>query len=103
MRFGADQGSVTLANLERTSRAALQVLGEGGLVYLIRGESTMGRPRIEAAPFPIAMMDLRVTWVKDQSWPGVEVLPLGYRWSPEHREAMQAMERAVYAELRGDD
>jgi hypothetical protein len=45
-------------------------------------------------------MALNVSEVKDQSWPGVTVQPLGYQWPPEQREAMLAVEQALYYEMR---
>ncbi len=99
LRFAADQGSATLANLERESAAALQII-RGDLIFLIKGITALVKSQIEAAPFKVAMMALTVREVKDQSWPGVVVQPLGYHWPPEQQEAMQAMERAVYEEMR---
>jgi len=100
IHFGADHGSATLANLERDRRAALQIIGEGNLIFLIKGNSRQVKPQIEAAPFKIAMVALDIAMVKDQSWPGVSMHPLVYDWSPEQRREMLAMERAVYAEMR---
>ncbi len=100
IRFGADHGSATLANLEREYRASLQIIGEGNLIFLIKGTAWQIRPQIEAAPFKIAMMSLDVAMVKDQSWPGVSMPALTYTWSPEQRQEMLAMERAIYAEMR---
>lgn len=101
VRFGADHGSATLTNLEREKRASLQVIAPGDLVFLIKGTVSVVKPRIEAAPFAIALLALGVTEVKDQSWPGVRVRPLSYEWAEEERERMLAMERAVYSEMRG--
>lgn len=100
IRFGADHGSATLANLEREGRASLQIIGQDILIFLVKGTTSPIKPQIEAAPFKIAMMALEVVEVKDQSWPGVTVKPLGYEWLPEQRDKMQAMEQAVYAEMR---
>jgi hypothetical protein len=100
LRFAADHGSATVANLERESRAALQIISPGNLIFLIKGVSAPVKPSIEAASFKMALMALSVHEVKDQSWPGVIVQPLGYQWSPEQREAMLAMEQAVYDEMR---
>ena len=100
IRFGADHGSATLSNLEREGRASLQIIGEGNLIFLIKGTTRQIRPQIEAAPFKIAMLAMEVAMVKDQSWPGVHIQPLYYEWSPEQRQEMLAMERAVYAEMR---
>ena len=100
IRFGADHGSATLANLEREQRASLQIIAEGNQIYLIKGNASIIKPQIEAAPFKIAMVALEVAMVKDQSWPGISIQPLTYEWSPEQRQEMLAMERAVYGELR---
>ncbi len=98
-RFGVDHGSVTQANLAHRSQVALQVIGQGNLVYLIKGQARQIKAQIEAAPFKIAMFELEVAEVKDQAWPGVTVAPLGYRWPAGKEAEMAAMERAVYAEL----
>lgn len=100
VHFGADHGSATLANLKQEPRAALQIMGEGNLIFLIKGVTRQVKPQIEAASFKVAMMALEVAMVKDQSWPGVNIHPLAYDWSPEQRQEMLAMERAVYAEMR---
>lgn len=100
IRFGADHGSATLNNLEQNERASLQFIGKDNLIFLIKGTTRRVKSQIEAAPFKIAMMALDVAVVKDQSWPGVSMKPLTYEWSPEQRQEMLAMERAVYAEMR---
>lgn len=100
VRFGADVGSTTLANLERERKATLQVIGPGNLLFLVKGEVRQVREQIEAAAFPIAMMELTITQVKDQSWPGVVVAPLSYEWVGDDGERMAAMEQAALAELR---
>ncbi len=41
----------------------------------------MIKERMDAAPFNMGGWVLDVTEVKDQSWPGVIVDPLGYVWS----------------------
>ena len=100
VRFGADHGSATLANVQRDGRAALQIVGPGNLVFLVKGAVRRLKERIAAAPFRIALMEMAVTECKDQSWPGVTVAPLAYEWPDDQREAMRAIEQAVYAELR---
>lgn len=99
LRFAADHGSVTLANLEREPRAALQIIGDN-LIFLVKGAVRLIKPQIEAAPYRVAMMELAVLEGKDQSWPGVKVQPLHYDWPPERRETLLAIEQAVYTEMR---
>lgn len=100
VRFGADLGSATLDNLQRERRASLQIIGQGNLLFLIKGTAWQVKPQVDAASMKIALMQMDVTEVKDQSWPGVTVRPLAYEWLSEQRERMLAMERAIYAEMR---
>jgi hypothetical protein len=100
VRFGADHGSATLANLQRDGRASLQIVAPGNLVFLVKGTARTLKDRIAAAPFRMALMELAVAEAKDQSWPGVTVAPLSYEWPADQREAMLRMEQSVYAELR---
>ena len=100
VRFIADHGSTTLANLQRDGRAALQVIGRDDLVALIKGPARERRARVEAAPFGMAMWELTVAEVKDQSWAPVAVSPLAYEWRGPDAETLRKIERAVLAELR---
>ncbi len=100
VRFGVDHGSRTLANLERDGKAALQVIGRESILALIKGPARMRRARIAAAPFPIALWEMAVTEVKDQSWAPVVVSPLAYEWTGPQADALRQIEQAVLAELR---
>lgn len=101
IRLGGDIGSTTLVNLDREGRAGLQIIGPDNLIFLIKGRVRQIKERIEAAAFPIAMMELTVAEAKDQSWGDiVHVAPLSYQWVGDKREEMAAMEEAVLAELR---
>jgi hypothetical protein len=100
LRFGADHGTATLANLERTGRAALQVIAEDGLLILVKGMARQVRDRIEAAPFAMAMWELGITEVKDQTFPGVVVAPLTFEWTGPRAAGLREVERKVLAEMR---
>lgn len=100
IRCGADHGSATLANLERTGKAALQLMGPDGLLYIARGSGCVVKEQLAAAPLPISIAEVAIADVKDQSWPGVVVAPLSFEWPPEQKEELLALEQAVYAELR---
>ena len=99
LRFGVE-GSATLSNLERERRASLQIIGSQNQVFLVKGKTALAKPRLEALPFESAMMSLEVTEVKDQTWPEVFVSPLTYEWISDRREEWQAIEQAVYQEMR---
>lgn len=101
LRFGVDLGSSSMKNLQRSDRAAIQVIGPGDISFLVKGKARCVKDRIEAAaPAPVMLWEMEVTAVKDQSWPGVGTTALSYEWPADKREAMLAMERAVYAEMR---
>ena len=100
LRFGADQGSTTLANIGRSSLASVQIILDEGQPYLIKGGVTTLSPRIKSAPFEMALMEMEITEVRDQSWIGVSVRAFDYEWAPKEREKMIEVEQAVYAEMR---
>lgn len=100
VRFGVDHGSATLANLQRDGKATLQVIGRDNILALIKGQARMRRARIEAAPFAMAMWEMSVTEVKDQSWEPVVVSPLAYTWTGPQAVTLREVERSVIVELR---
>ena len=99
VRFGVE-GGTTQANLEREGMASLQIIGAKNRVFLIKGKTTMVKPRLVAVPFESAMMSLEVAEVKDQTWPEVSVRELAYEWNPDRREEWLGIEQAVYREMR---
>ena len=101
LRFAVDEGGSTSANLQRSGQAALQVIGQGDMTFLVKGRARQLRPRLEAAlPYVIQLYEMEVVGATDQSWPGVETSALSYQWPAAQREAMLAMEQAVYREMR---
>lgn len=101
VRFCIDDGSSTLSNLRVDARAALQIMAAGNFVYIIKGIAHVVKARLDAKSTPAALYELDVQQVKDQSWRGVTVSPLAYEWDAEQRAAMEALERALYVEMRG--
>lgn len=101
LRFGVDHGSSTMTNLQHSGRLAIQILGPGDLSFLVKGEARTIKERIAAAlPAAVMLWEMKVMAVKDQSWPGVASTALGHEWPADQREAMLAMEQAIYAEMR---
>ena len=101
-RFAVDDGGSTLANLQRSGQASLQVIGPGDISFLVKGRARQIKPRLEgAAPYVIQLWEMEVVGAKDQSWPGVATSALAYEWPVGQREAMLAMEQAVYKEMKG--
>lgn len=100
IRFAGDVGSTTMSNLERKAKATLQIIGPDDILFLIKGHVQQIKAQVESTDFPISVMEMTVTEVKNQSWPGVIVSPVSYHWIGEHRDKMIAMEQAMLAELR---
>jgi hypothetical protein len=100
VRFVVDLQTTTSANLERNGHATLQIIGNNNLLFLIKGSARQVKPQLAATPLKVALFALSVATVKDQAWPQAMVRPLAYEWPPDRREAMAAMEQAVYAEMQ---
>lgn len=101
LRFAVDEGGSSAFNLQRSGQATLQVIGQGDMTFLVKGRARMLKPRIDGArPYAIQLWEMDVIGAKDQSWPGVETSALMYTWPAEQREALLAMEQAVYKEMR---
>ena len=100
VRFIVDDDSTTQRNLRRDGRASLQIVGREDVVALVKGTARERRARVAAASFPMALWELAVADVKDQSWGPVAVSPLQYEWRGPEAAALRRMEDAVLAELR---
>lgn len=100
LRFAADREGTTLANIERTGVASVQITLDEGQPYLAKGNVAMVSSLIQAAPFEVALIEMKILEVRDQSWIGVNVRPLKYEWAPEEHEKMLEVEQAIYAEMR---
>ena len=100
LRFGADHGSPTIANIDRSGLAAVQIITDEGQPYLIKGVAAIAKTTIESAPFAMALAEIEILEVLDQSWIGVSVNPVDYEWAPEDQEQMLEMQQAVYKEMR---
>jgi len=102
LRFAVDLDGSAMGNLRRSGLAALHVMGPGNLDFLMKGKAREVRGRIAAAPeHGMALWEMELMGARDQSWPGVAVRPLVYEWPDDRRAALVAMEKAVFAEMRG--
>ena len=99
VRFIADHGSTTLANLIRDGKATLQIIGPDNVIALLKGPAAPWRERLQAAPFAMAAWEMTVREVKDQAWTPVIVSPLRYEWTGPEADSLRQIERAVLVEL----
>ncbi|MCG3139175.1 MAG: hypothetical protein HDKAJFGB_00030 [Anaerolineae bacterium] len=100
VRFCIDDQSSTFINLRGDARVGVQIMAPNNFVYILKGIARQVKARLEAKPTAAAVFELQTLAVKDQAWRGVTVAPLAYEWDAAQRGRMQAMEQAVYAEMR---
>jgi flavin reductase (DIM6/NTAB) family NADH-FMN oxidoreductase RutF len=96
-----DEGSRTLANIERTSKASVQIIAPGNLVYLLKGSVRISETRLASSPAPSRRAEIALTWVKNQAWREIAVTPLTYEYSALARARLEEAAPRLFAELRG--
>ena len=99
LTIAIDTRGRALKNLRLHPDVAVEVLGDD-LCYGLRGKAVVEKELMESAPFPCALVALRVEECQDQSAAGVKFFGPRYQFHPgkEHR---RGVEDAVYGELKG--
>ncbi len=98
----ADEGSNTLANIERTGQASVQILAPENQVYLLKGRVRVSESKLKSSPVPSHRAEIDLTLVKNQAWPSIAVSPMTYEYSPQARATWESAVARIYAELRGE-
>jgi flavin reductase (DIM6/NTAB) family NADH-FMN oxidoreductase RutF len=88
-----------LRNIRGNPHVAVEVLGDD-LCYGLRGTAVVEKERMDSAPFPCALVSVRIEDVRDHGAAGVRFVGPSYSYHPgkEHRGGV---EKAVFAELKG--
>jgi hypothetical protein len=99
LTMAVDIRGKALRNIRANAHLAVEVLGDD-LCYGLRGTAVIEKERMESAPFPCALVALRVEDVRDHGAAGVRFVGPSYSYHPgkEHRGEV---EKAVFAELKG--
>ncbi|MCR4401439.1 MAG: pyridoxamine 5'-phosphate oxidase family protein [Firmicutes bacterium] len=97
IRMALERRSAALVHLERRKSVMIAVLDEGDIAVGIKGQAVVVKPSMEANPL-MAMVEVEVCGVKDDSWPDLVVCQ-GVRTRPRHESIAFAFKR-VLAELR---
>jgi hypothetical protein len=97
--IAVDTRSRALRNIKATGKMAVEVLGDD-LCYGLRGTAVVEKETMSSAPFPCALVSLKVEDVRDHGAAGVKFVGPSYSFHPgkEHR---QGVEEAVFVELKG--
>jgi hypothetical protein len=61
LRFAVDEGGSTMANLQRSGQAALQIIGPGDISFLVKGRARALKPKLDgAAPYVIHLWEMEI-------------------------------------------
>jgi hypothetical protein len=99
LTLAVDTRGKSLRNLRGNPQVAIEVLGDD-LCYGLRGVAVIEKEQMQSAPFPCALVAVRVEEVRDHGAAGVKFVGPSYSYHPgkEHRGEF---EKAVFAELKG--
>ena len=99
LTIAVDSRGRSMRNLRGNPRVAVEVLGDD-LCYGLRGTAVVEKETMASAPFPCALVAVRLEEVRDHGAAGVKFVGPRYHFHPgkEHRKGV---EEAVFAELKG--
>ena len=97
--IAVDIRSRALANVRATGQLALEVLGDD-LCFGLRGVAVVEKERLDSAPFPSALVAVRIEECRDHAAAGVKFFGPRYHFhaGKEHRSVV---EKKVFEELKG--
>ena len=99
LTVAVDNRSRSMTNLRHNGKVAVEVLGDN-LCFGLRGTAVVEKEAMESAPFPCALVAVKIEDVRDHGAAGVHFVGPRYSFAPgkEHRKGV---EEAVFAELKG--
>ena len=99
LTIAVDTRSRALRALRANGRIAVEVLGDD-LCYGLRGTALVEKELMQSAPFPCALVAVKLDDVRDHGAAGVRFVGPSYSFHPgkEHRKGV---EESVFAELKG--
>jgi len=94
-----DTRSRAFANVRANGQMAIEVLGDD-LCFGLRGIAVVEKERLDNAPFPSALVAVRIEECRDHGAAGVKFVGPRYQFHPgkEHRSEV---EKKVFEELKG--
>ncbi|MDJ0818735.1 MAG: pyridoxamine 5'-phosphate oxidase family protein [Desulfobacterales bacterium] len=102
VRFAVDDGGTAMVNLKHSGLAGLHIIGPDNMAYLVKGSAKQIKDRIEAmSGGEMSLWEMQLIGARDQSYPGVTPKPFTYEWPADQKDAMEQMEQAVFAEMKG--
>ncbi len=99
LTLAVDTRSRSMRNIRARPQVAVEVLGDD-ICYGLRGTAVVEKELMQSAPFPCALVAVRIEEVRDHAASGVNFRGPSYSFHPgkEHRKGV---EEGVFAELKG--
>jgi hypothetical protein len=99
LSLAVDTRGKALGNIRKNPQIAIEVLGDD-LCFGLRGVGVIEKEQMQSAPFPCALVAVRLEEVRDHGAAGVKFIGPSYSYhaGKEHRTDF---EKAVFAELKG--
>ena len=95
-----DQRGRALRNLRKNPQVAVEVLGDG-VTFGLRGRAAIEKESMDKAPFPCALVAIRIEECRNHAAPGVTFFGPRYTFD-QGKEHRLAVEQSVFAELKGE-
>jgi len=97
--MAVDTRGKALRNIRANPHVGIEVLGDD-LCYGLRGTAVIEKERMHSAPFPCALLAVRIEECRDHGAAGVKFVGPSYSFhaGKEHRTDV---EKAIFAELKG--
>jgi hypothetical protein len=97
--MAVDQRSRTIKNIRHNGHVAVEVLGDD-LCYGLRGTAVIEKEAMASAPFPCALVAIKIEDCRDHGAAGVRFVGPSYSFH-EGKEHRRDVEEKVFAELKG--
>jgi flavin reductase (DIM6/NTAB) family NADH-FMN oxidoreductase RutF len=97
--LAVDTRSRAMRNIKGNGHIAIEVLGDD-LCYGLQGTAVVEKELMDSAPFPCALVSVKISDVRDHGAAGVKFMGPHYTFH-EGKEHRKSVEEAVFAELKG--
>ena len=99
LTLAVDTRGRAMRNIRRNSKVAIEVLGDD-ICYGLRGTAVVEKELMQSAPFPCALVAVRIEEVRDHAAAGVQFRGPSYSFHPD-KEHRRGVEEEIFAELKG--
>jgi len=99
LALAVDTRGRAMRNIRSNGKVAIEVLGDD-LCYGLRGTAVVEKELMHSAPFPCALVAVRIEEVRDHAAAGVQFRGPSYSFHAD-KEHRKGVEEAIFEELKG--